>query len=720
MTTATTIFSVRRRPPPNPAPAQTGQRGSGLLLLPAGVGLGIAGVALFLLPLRGVALGRMNGLGLISVLPIASLAGLALLVTAFVVLLARPRPSTWLLAALLVALVFCLDGVTGLIEPLPRFATAYQVSGFVNYISSTGHVAPSLTAYFSWPGFLAMISFVAGAAGVHSLLPLMTWWPVVVDLLALVPFLLLTKALRMSWRARWFAAFLFTLGNWVGQDYFSPQSFNYLLYLVFLAVILTWFSGQRTPGQRLPGRRKPGRRVPGELPATDVGPALRALLLLLLIAIFAVSTVSHQLTPFLLIAACAGLVIVGRCTPRSLPILFAVIAIGWFSYGTVAYWSGHLSTVFGDLGHLGGTVSASVSSRVVGTPIHQLADQSRIGLAGLMALMAIAGLVRRWRGGITDRALIVLMIAPVTSAGLQNYGGEISLRIYLFALPAAAILAAYLFFPGVKAGQARRARGAATAGGLDVANGTAIRTGGRLAAAFALVLAGFMAVALSGLFLLARYGNEAFERIPPGEYAAMNYIYEHAGAGASVLWLSRPSGVNATPQMPWQFRDLRQVDFVSFGSPRDPADVSGVVRVLRGLGPGGYLITTSTEATFIIQTAGFPVHWESEFRAALEADPRVRVAFTTPTATVYQARHPVGPPTAQAAGSAAATPSGSTIWSPIGLGALVAALLLLATREFIRECVPARRWLLAPLAIASLPAIALLLCAVAERFVVLS
>src|SRR5262249_26386145 len=158
------------------------------------------------------------------------------------------------------------------------------------------------------------------------------------------------------------------------------------------------------------------------------------------------STLSHQLTPFLLIAASAGLVLVGRSTPRALPVLLGVILVGWISYGTIAYWSGHLSTVFGDLGQLSGNFSASVSKRVIGTDIHQSADKSRILLAALMAVLAIAGLVRRWLGGISDRALAILLIAPLSIAALQNYGGEISLRVYLFALPAAAVLAACLFF----------------------------------------------------------------------------------------------------------------------------------------------------------------------------------------------------------------------------------------------------------------------------------
>jgi hypothetical protein len=184
-----------------------------------------------------------------------------------------------------------------------------------------------------------------------------------------------------------------------------------------------------------------------------------------------------------------------------------------------------------------------------------------------------------------------------------------------------------------------------------------------------------------------------------------------------VLWLSRPSGVNATPQMPWQFRDIGTVDFASSASPRDPAAVGPVVAALRRLGPGAYLITTSTESTFISQTAGFSVGWESRFRAALSADPRVRTVLANHDAAVYQARRPIGPPRAA---PASAAPTRTTIWSPIGLGALVAVLLLLGAREFIRECVPSRRWLLEPLAIASVPVLALLLYAVAERFVVLS
>ena len=84
---------------------------------------GAAGLALFLASLGSVTalLGRMNGLGLISVMPVSTLAGVALLVLAFVLALGLARPRPVLLGVMLAAIVVCLDGVTAIAEPEPRF-----------------------------------------------------------------------------------------------------------------------------------------------------------------------------------------------------------------------------------------------------------------------------------------------------------------------------------------------------------------------------------------------------------------------------------------------------------------------------------------------------------------------------------------------------------------------------------------------------------------------
>ena len=131
------------------------------------------------------------------------------------------------------------------------------------------------------------------------------------------------------------------------------------------------------------------------------------------------------------------------------------------------------------------------------------------------------------------------------------------------------------------------------------------------------------------------------------------------------------------------------------------------------------MITTRTESTFISQTVGFPMSWEPKFRAALTADPRLRLVFANKVAAVYQARLPRSTPAVKPP-NLITTPTKYTIWGPVGLWLMIAALLLLGAREFIRECVPSRRWMLKPMAIAALPVLVLFVFAVAERFVTMS
>jgi hypothetical protein len=627
-----------------------------------------AGLALFFVSLRTVDLARMNGLGLLSVLPPGAIAGVTLLALAFMAALALPDVRPPLLAGMLAGLVLCLDGVTAFIEAEPRFPTTYQIAGYVNYISSTGHTAPGLDAYFSWPGFFALVSFVAGAAGAHDLLPLLRVWPTVIDLLYLPPLFLFMRGLRIGWRARWLAGFLFVVGNWVGQDYFSPQAFNFLLYLVFVAICVNWFA---QPGRTGPPpaarsalarlhRRIFGVLRPGELPPRPIGTGQKAFLLAVLIAVFTVSATSHQLTPFFVIGACAALVVVRRCTLKGLPVLLGVILAGWISFATVDFWSGHLSTIFGGIGALGANLSTSVGGRLTGSsPTHLLALHARILVPGVIVVLAGAGLLRRRFWGLDDRVLIALLCVPVLAVGLQSYGGEIALRTYLFMLPAACPLAACLVFPDPQHGRPRWRP---------------------------LLALGACAVALPVAFLLARYGNEAFEQTPAGELAATNWIYAHDGGGARVLWLSQEPSTDVTPLMPWAYQDVSKVVYVPVLAPRDPASVAGLASALRRAGPGSYLVEMQTQVAALQQTASYPPNWARVFNASMSAVPGVRAAYTTGSAVVYTMRWPPGTPRQPlelSAGRAIRQPAALHLG---GLALLWLLLALLAVAEFARAC----------------------------------
>lgn len=640
----------------------------------------VAGLALFLLPLgvppgSRIDLDRMNGYGLVSVLPLASLSGVAVLTFAFVLTLALRRPSPVLLGAELVVLVICLHGVAALVEPLPRFATAWQHAGLVEYIARTGDTLPALDARFNWPGFFALAAFAAAfvpGPSPDDLVPVLRAAPVVFNLLYAVALLALLYRLRANWRARWFAAWLATSANWVGQDYFSPQAEGYLIYLLFLALLLTPGRGQEQPPRT-------GRLV--------LAPAV---LLVLLLALFTVLTASHQLTPFLLLAACAALVL-ARCVPfTGLPVLLGVILAGWVSFLAMPYWSGHLGTILGDIGRLGANVSTSVAGRVGGDARHEAVQYVRLLVAMTVFGLAALGAVRRRRHGLDVRAAVVLAAVPFVAVGLQSYGGEIALRVYLFALPAACLLAAFAFFPA-PGRPSRRAMAAAAGCALVVVGG----------------------------FYLARFGNERYEMVRPGEVAAMDYVYDHNPTGARVLWLTPIPETDLTPNMPWGFRDFEKVEYVSARAPRDPGAVAGLVQAMRELGPGGYLITTRGQEAYFELNHGFPPDWGERFRAHLAAADGVEVATVNPDAAVYTYDWPPDADAARAPPARDGPVIGSTPLTPVGLAALPLLLGVLVVRELARPP-PGSRRRVRPLTLAAAVLLLTLLVVIVERLVMLS
>jgi hypothetical protein len=631
------------------------------------------GFTLFLLPLQTVRLDAMDGHGLVSVLPVVSLVGVGLLTLAYVLTLALNRPRPLFLFAQLALLIVSLHGVTAFVESEPRFPAAWQHLGFLDYIGRTGELAPTLDARFAWPGFFAVMTFFAQAVGISDPAVLLKPAPVVAELLYLAPYLLLLSCIRANWRTKWFAVFLLVVANWVGQDYFSPQSFNFFIYLLVLAFLLTWFGVSDRPAfnglservlsrlERWPRPRPAEPAEPGERPPHRASTGQRTALAALVIGLFVVSTASHQISPFMVIVAVAALVVVGRCELSGLPLLFGVIMVSWLSFMATGYWSGHLGEIFGNVGRLGSNVEASVQGRALHSdPQHSSVLYTRLALAGVLFGLAALGAVRRRRDGVRDRALLVLAVVPLSAFALQSYGGEAGLRAYLFALPALCALAASLFF-GVR---------------------TSRRSWLGLFAASALSLV------FVGGFLVARYGNERAERTTAGELAALDYIYDRDQGRAHVMWLTPAPETDATPNMPWGARDIEEVEYVGADAPRDPDDISGIVDDLWGLGPNSYLIVNRAQNAYLQLKYSFPPDWGDELRARLDASPGVRRAFANGDAAVYMPASPPTPP----APPVPAPPGlsiGTTPWTPIGVVVTLLLIAVLVAREVLRIRRPA-------------------------------
>ncbi|KUN00873.1 hypothetical protein AQI95_33355 [Streptomyces yokosukanensis] len=600
-------------------------------------------------------LDRMGGLGLVSVLPLPTLVGAALLVVVFAALLWLRREHRALLLLTLVATVVSLHALPAVIETEPRFPTAWQHLGFIDYIDRTGSAVPGLDARWSWPGFFAVAAFVGRACGVTDFTEVIRWWPTAVQLAYLAPMFLLTRSLRASWRAKWTGVWLFVLCGWVGQDYFSPQGFTYLLYLMFVAILLVWFRPSRVIWTRF---------RPGEAEVEPADRRQRAVLLLVLIGLYAASVPAHQLTPFIMLGVLTALVLLGRSEPRGLPLLFAVVVAVWVGFMAEPYWSGHFNDLFGGVGGVGSNVSTSVSGRIQGgSSTHKLVLYTRVLLAGSVLAFACWGWWRRRFHRYRERSLLVLTFVPFFGFGMQSYGGEMALRVFMFAVPGAALLGALALFPRTGATAKERAKDRASLAPL------------------AALLAGLF---LMGGFLVARWGNEPFERTRPGEVAAMNWVYAHDKPTVRLLWLTQDPVNDVTPAMPWGSRDMERVDYVPTLAPTDPVLVSGLVKALKDAGPNSYLMINRSQVTYLRLDAGYSATWEPRLVENLDDRQELTKVLVNDDVTVFGLRR-------QPAGAVPKPHPGPigpqvtwTPWSVVGALAAVVLILLLAAREVVR------------------------------------
>ncbi|MGW4956533.1 hypothetical protein ACWEPL_04840 [Nonomuraea sp. NPDC004186] len=672
-------------------------------------------------PLRGVDPNKIDGLGLISALPTTAFIAILIMIVSFFVTVAQSTDRKFLLLFQIAAITFALHGAGALVATAPRFPTAYIHAGFVEFISRTGESAISIDARMGWPGFFALFAFVTKAAGITDLTPILQWTPLVSNLLYLLPFVLILRQVVATTRARWFAALLFVLVQWIGQDYFSPQGFTFALYLAFIAILLRWFGRveQRTKPIPPKGLRKLLGKLdamtPGELANTGTYRADKLLMLMMLLALFVASVASHQITPFMMLGVVTAFLIFKRTSLTwGLPFFLGLLVLAWISYMTVGFWSSQIGAIFGGFGRILQNIGNSTGDRIEGSdPAHALVLQARLGILVVILSLAATGLFRRFRRGVFDRSALILLCVPVLALGLQSYGGEIGLRIYMFALPGACLLAAYAFFPNLPADSA------------DVREETVplrkrnVRFNPQLTKKLSVVLAACFAVLFAFAFLLARYGNEKFERVTVGEVAALHYVYQHDKPSAKVLYLVPKTGPEVTPTLPWGEKDVELVNFgVQALVHKDPTQVADAIAALKEQPRNSYLIVSRGQVSYLQLNEGFPEDWGTKFRAALDASPDLKRVFSNQDAALYTWKKFVRGTEIPEPQPYKGRGDPTTPWTPVGIGALAVTWVSLFAYEVIRLNGPNRaRKARKRLLFLAVPAFVVALAVIIERFI---
>jgi hypothetical protein len=586
------------------------------------VGLLALALALWAGTLAGTDVQRMSDFGLVSVLPGAYLAALAVVTVSFCVALRSPERHWALLGAHVLVLLVILHGTPAILYGTLRYAWAWKHIGIVDYILRHGSLNQGnvqFSAYQDWPAFFALVALIVHAGGFGSALAFASWAPLFNNLLFAAAAMFLFQSMTSDRRLSWLAVWIFASANWVGQDYFSPQATNYFLYLVALGICVRWLAPATAPSARVAGAWIRSERVAGALhrlitrglaegTARSAPPRVRPAFAGIVIVIAAAIVTSHQLTPFMLILSLAALAAFQLIAVRGMPLLVALMTATWVIYMSVGFLKGNLYWIVASIGSL--NVGSSTLSNL-GTASHDhviVAEVARL-LTALVAVLAAAGLVRRLRHGHVDLRAALLAAAPVLMAWGNAYGGEVLFRIYFFALPFLAFLAAGLIFPSRRSGRSW------FSGFVGLAVCAALLTG----------------------MLIAYYGNERMYYFSHDEVRSAQYLVSHAPAGSMLVGL--------TTDYPWAFRDYERYSYQQLAAlPADQrrALLSNPVGVLASLiGPGspGYVVFSRGQEAEVEMTGELPAGSAAQVERAVSTSPRFREVYGGPDAQIFVLTH---------------------------------------------------------------------------------
>jgi hypothetical protein len=218
--------------------------------------------------------------------------------------------------------------------------------------------------------------------------------------------------------------------------------------------------------------------------------------------------------------------------------------------------------------------------------------------------LAFVGAVRRLRRGYGDATYVLLALAPFLLIALQSYGGEMLLRIYLFALPLMVFFAAALFYS----------------------------TYSHETSLWMTAVVVVTSILLLGGFLFTRYGNERVDYITHAEVNGVRYLYSVAQPN-SVL-------IEGCDNAPWKFQDYEKYTYYSMTDVLYDAmefqDVGAVIRFIESHKHANtYLIFTRAQKAAIDSYYGFPPGTLNRLEDALLNSGKFKLIYSNPDAQIF-------------------------------------------------------------------------------------
>lgn len=360
--------------------------------------------------LRGVRMGQYGLLASPGGAVLAVACGFA--VTGFVVAVAVKR--TWIAAAAVLAVIVIQRATVPLITEVPIYTWTYKHIGLVDYLLANHRLAPaSVDIYNQWPGFFAAVSWFSAVSGADPV-TVAHWFGPMTHVLGAVLIAMLALGLRLGMRAALCAALLAELLNWVGQDYYAPQSLGYVMALACLA-LLAYSKTQPAAGY-------------------------------MSLVVFAALVPTHQLTPVWLCALALALAVFRQIKPFWLPLAYGALVLAYVLPREQFVKRYGLFTGSNPLKNSSSNVASRGSD---GRMFTMLVDRSLSVSMWILAALCFVVLWRRvgapWAAGIMAFSSMMLL------AG-QSYGGEAIFRVFLYSVAGCCMLVAPFLAKGLSIG----------------------------------------------------------------------------------------------------------------------------------------------------------------------------------------------------------------------------------------------------------------------------
>ncbi len=326
------------------------------------------------------------------------------LLSALAVTCAWQRTRSFLFVAALLGLALTLT--PAIVYLSSRSQSAEKHVQLTQLVEMTGRLVSSEDAYNGWPGFFSLTAWWAQAGHIDNLYGLAAVWPAILVLPRVVAVHGLARRITSSRRAVGLAVVFELLVNCLGADYFSPQSYGYVLALLLYGILLD----KKAP--------RPARVA-------------------MVFVATAATTVTHQLTPFIVLGAAVVLVVFRLLRPWYLLVAVAVPIGAW------AALNGKTISRYVSPDSVGSASNFNLPSQESRAPIAEVVHLSIYATAvggAVVALLALALILRRRRR--VDIALAVASAVGLALVAVYAYGNEGIIRAVLFAIPWLSILAA--------------------------------------------------------------------------------------------------------------------------------------------------------------------------------------------------------------------------------------------------------------------------------------